>query len=272
MEFWVNQREFEKSEKSLSENEGISPDEAKNRKNEEWKILKDYQRDERLAFFAEGKSEFNELRNSIYREIREEFRGRWADYYAAEKEGGDPETLAALKAQILADQKSILGVRRDEACQELRESRDERYHGLLDEQRELRAHLRWTQEAGQDNMPLLQSLIEQDATQDISVAFREAAEATTRLAGDLSHEHATPVEEKDESSRPSEGAGIAGLGFGAFTAFDSLLTIFEGPRPAIRRGPVESGSFQSAADEARKRERARTDDEEREKHRALYGE
>jgi hypothetical protein len=270
--FQENQREFEKSEKSLQENDGISAEDTKIRKNKEWEILKTYQRDERTAFFAEGKSEFKELRNSIYQEIREEFRGRWADYYAAEKEGGDPEALEKLKAQIVADQKSILGTRRDEACQALRESRGERYRELLNDQRELRAHLRWRQEVGQDNMPLLASLAERGATQDISEAFRDAAGETTRPAGELSHERAAPTAEKEDQSGTTEGAGVVGLGFSAFGAFDSLLSIFEGPRPAPRRGPVDSGSFQSAADEALKRERVRKDDEESEKHRALYGE
>lgn len=272
MEFWVNQKEFEKSEKSLRENEGISPDDAKIRKNEEWKILKEYQRDERMAFFAEGKSEFKELRNSIYREIREEFRGRWADYYAAEKNGSDPEALAQLKAGIVADQKSILDARRDEACKELREFRDERYRGLLEQQGELREHLRWSQEAGTDNLPMLLSLTEREATQEITTAFREAAQETTRPAGELSGERTTDAHEKDDHARSGEGAGVAGLGLGAMGAFDSLLSIFEGPMPAIRRGPVNSGSFESAAQEALKRERERKDDDDREKHRALYGE
>lgn len=164
----------------------------------------------------------------------------------------------------------MLEPRRDEACQELRESRDARYRELLDNQRELRTQLRWSQEAGLDNMPLLRSLQERDSTQDISAAFREAAEVITRPAGDEGHGRSVTVTEEPKESvsgapGPTRGASAV------LTAFDSLLSIFEGARPAPRVAPVESGSFQSAAQEALKRERERHDAEEREKHRAFYG-
>lgn len=271
MEFWVNQKDFEKAEKSLRENQPIYSDDAKIRENSEWKILKEIQRNERIEFFAERKSEFKELRNSIYREVREEFRGRWADYYAAEKNGADPDELAALKAGIVADQKAVLEPRRDEACKELRASRDERYRALLDDQRELREHLRWCQEAGLDNTPLLLSLREHDATQDISAAFREAAEAATRPGGDESP--ATPVSPMREVSSTRGGDGtVVDLGLGVATAFDSLLSILEGVKPASSPSRVDTGSFEAAAREALKRDREREDAEEREKHRSFYGE
>lgn len=273
MEFWVNQKEFEKSENSLRENTPNIPEEQKNQNNAEWKILKDTQKAERIDFFAEGKLEFKELRNSIYREIREEFRGRWADYYSARRDGADPDALAALKAEIVADQKAVLEPRRDEACSELRESRDLRYRELLDDQREFRAHLRSCQEAGLDNMPLLLSLNERDTTQDISAAFREAAEATTRPAGDGPNGRISAETDQPAGDWASGGTGAAGeLGLGVFTAFDSLLSIFEGTRPAPAPRKAETGSFDSAAQEALKRDRERDDAEEREKHKALYGE
>jgi hypothetical protein len=59
--------------------------------------------------------------------------------------------LAKVKSQLIADQKAVLELRRDAACKELRESRDERYRELLDHQQETRAELRWRQEAGLDN-------------------------------------------------------------------------------------------------------------------------
>jgi hypothetical protein len=269
MQFWINQKEFEKAEKSLAENQGISPEDEKNQKNNEWKILKEIQRDERIAFFAEGKSEFSQLRLSIYGEVREQFRSRWAEYYEKEKGGANPDTLAGLKAQIVADQKAALEPIRDQAYRELRADRNERYRELLGQQAEFREHLRWCQEAGQDNTPLLLSL-----RGDISEAFRDAAEATTRPVGDRM-EARSAVNETEEGPRetPSGGAGAAGeLGLGVFTAFDSLLSIFEGTRPAPAPRKVESGSFESAAQEAAKREYEREDVEERERHRALYGE
>src|SRR3981189_2267821 len=66
--FKASEREFQNAEKSLSEN---SPEIPENGKNAECKILKEIQRTERMEFFAQGKSEFSELRNSIYRKVRE---------------------------------------------------------------------------------------------------------------------------------------------------------------------------------------------------------
>ena len=102
--------------------------------------------------------EFSELRKSIYREVREEFRERWSDYYAARCAGADPDDLAELKQTILADQQEVLGTRRDAACSALRESRDERYRQLLGDHREARAELHWRQEAGLDNAVFLSEL------------------------------------------------------------------------------------------------------------------
>jgi hypothetical protein len=121
-------------------------------------------------------------------------------------------------------------------------------------------------------MPLLLSLKERDVTQDISAAFREAAEDVTRPAGDGPNSRAGAETGEPAGDRGSGGAGAAGeLGLGVFTAFDSLLSIFEGTRPAPAPRKVESGSFESAAQEAAKRDREREDAEEREKHRAFYG-
>ena len=114
-----NEKEFTQAEKILSQHEPILADEAKNQKNAEWKILKEIQRTERTDFFAGGKSEFSELRSSIYREVREEFRDRWANFYTAKEDGADPKFLAGVKAGLIADQKAILEERRDAACAEL---------------------------------------------------------------------------------------------------------------------------------------------------------
>jgi Relaxase/Mobilisation nuclease domain len=273
MEFWVNQKEFEKSENLLCENTPIILDERINEKNQEWKILKEIQRVDRIDFFAEGKLEFSQLRNSIYREIREEFRGRWADYYEARKNGTDPDALAEIKAELVAEQKAALEARRDVACGELRASRDERYRDLLTDQRDFRAYLHQCQEAGLDSMPLLMSLRDHDSTQDVSVAFREAAEETTRPAGDSGRgDFELPTREREDSGTGGADGTIVDLGVGLTTAFDSLLSIFEGTRPAPRRRQAETGSFESAAAEVQKRTREEEEAREREKHRAFYGE
>jgi hypothetical protein len=273
MEFWVNQKEFEKAEKSLSENGAIFSAEQKNQNNAEWKILKEIQRAERKEFFAEGKLEFSQLRNSIYREIREEFRGRWADYYEARKNGTDPDAVAEIKAKLVDEQNTVLKARRDAACGELRASRDERYRDLLNDQRDFRASLHQYQEAGLDSMSLLMSLRDDAATQDVSVAFREAAEETTRPAGDSGRgDFEFPTREREDSGTGGADGTIVDLGVGLTTAFDSLLSIFEGTRPAPRPRQAETGSFESAAAEVQKRAREEEEARERDKQRAFYGE
>jgi hypothetical protein len=122
-------------------------------------------------------------------------------------------------------------------------------------------------------MPLLLSLQERDATQDISAAFREAAEETTRPADNESGAYSVAARHEDSGARGGGGdATVIDLGLGACSAFDSLLSIFEGPRPPARSQPVETDSFESAARETLKRDREREDAEERVKHRAFYGE
>jgi hypothetical protein len=175
MEFQKNQKEFERAERILSEN---SPNIPENPKNTEWKMLKEIQKTERIDFFAQGKVEFSNLRTSIYREVREEFRERWADYYKAEKNGteADREIRADVKTRLIADQKATLEPRRDAACQELRQSRDERYHEILGNQRDARAELRWHQEGGLDTAPFFNGLAERkDARTEAISSFREAA-------------------------------------------------------------------------------------------------
>jgi hypothetical protein len=182
MQFQQNEREFHRAEQLLNENQEIRVSTPENIRNSEWKILKELQRDERQEFFAQGKIEFSSLRSSIYREVREEFRERWADYYKAEKNGteADRDIRADVKARLIADQKAALEPRRDAACQELRESRDERYRDLLDRQADMRSDLRWRQDAGLDNAPFFNDLADRrDATRDTAADFRDAAQETT---------------------------------------------------------------------------------------------
>jgi hypothetical protein len=179
--------------------------------------------------------------------------------------------LAAQKASIVEDQKATLEPLRDEACKELRASRDAQYRELLDNQREFRDYLRGCQDVGLDSMPLLLSLTERDATQNIAEVFREAAEETTQPAGDPRGEFNRPADEDREGSGGADGT-IVDVGVAALTAFDSLLSIFEGTKPAPRRQAVETGSFESAAAEVQKRAREEEEAKDREKHRALYRE
>lgn len=143
------ERNFEKSEVALRNIQpDLSPDHEKGprSKAEEWKILKEYQRHEREAYFVDGKSEYKELRKEIYREVREEFREQWAELYQAKRNGEDSDALAEMKAQILDTQNTVFDERRTTAFAELRAERDTAYRELLDNQRDMRANLTFRQE------------------------------------------------------------------------------------------------------------------------------
>ncbi|MBY6240059.1 relaxase/mobilization nuclease domain-containing protein [Methylosinus sp. Sm6] len=114
----------------------------------EWEILKQQQKDERLAFFAEGKQAYKTLDRALYREVREEFRPQWASYYAAKRDGLEPSALADIRAGLIARQKEALEERRKEPVAELREQRDRDYRVLLDMQKQERAELIDRQERG----------------------------------------------------------------------------------------------------------------------------
>ncbi len=279
--FQENEKKFEQAEKSLQKNEPILLDEQKNQKNAEWKILKEIQRTERTDFFAEGKSEFSALRLSIYREVREEFRDRWSDFYAAQRGGADPGSLAALKAELVAEQKAVLEARRDEACNELRESRNERYREILADQREVRSDFRSRQEAGLDNALYLQEIGDRNAAKDMTAGFREAADqiATPRPGGER---QADAGRAKDEGSSMTSGStadadiGVrVGVGFGSI--LDSLFCDLVGPGPKPHQPePAEANLLRAAAEDALKQqqqhEREKADEEWRERHRSPYGE
>jgi Relaxase/Mobilisation nuclease domain len=282
--FHESEKEFTRGENALRDNSAIFVGEPKNRENHEWQILKEIQRTERTAFFADGKIEYSELRKSIYREVREEFRGRWREYYAAEKDGADQDLLAALKAEITADQAAILGARRDEACAELRAARDQRYRGLLDDQRETRAELRWRQETGLDNAVFLSAFADRGDRDELASAFRVAADETLTpssgrddYAGTSSE--ATAREEAGAEARgprddsdinlnivPSVGSIIDGL-------FSALINLGSGPtvvrRPA--REEFEAAAQETLKHQEREREREEADAAERQKQRSFHG-
>lgn len=146
---------------------------------EEWKILKEHQRHEREAFFADGKRAFTELRKIVYREVREEFRAEWAAYYAAKRDGQDAAELAELRANILARQRTMLDGCRTEACAALRGHRDEQYVELLADQKLLRADLAARQQEDLSSPQLLCLVGEPLADSAQPDQPRQAGEATT---------------------------------------------------------------------------------------------
>jgi hypothetical protein len=287
--FRGNQIKFEREEKSLENQNPIlirDPEMPENTNADEWRILKEIQRDERKAFFAAGKLEFNELRNSIYREIRTEFRDRWSDYYAAEKNGGEGVDLAAMKAEIVAEQRAALEERRDEACDELRKSRDGIYRELLDDQRDIRHGLHARQDAGLDNALFLDLARDGNAGRDVVTAFREAADETLMPRNDTvaceGDDRAFESPARSDNGGMRSGANIGanigeGLGFGLIGFLESIADGFMGAKSAPtprQREPEHLGPnpFEAAAmEDARKRHLEEADEEARKRQRS-YGE
>ncbi len=122
-----------------------SPEERRDR---EWQALKEHQRQEREAFFADGRPAYREVSNGAYREVRAAFRSEWKDYFAAEREGLDREGLSAMKADILVRQKASLEVERCEAAKALRAERDKEYEQIKTTHRQQRQDLHQAQDQG----------------------------------------------------------------------------------------------------------------------------
>jgi hypothetical protein len=114
----------------------------------EWEALKAHQRTEREAFFKEGKQAYRSVRNEVFREVRAEFRGQWSAYYAAARSSSNKGTLAEMKLALTKAQNRVLDERRERACQELREKRDQAYEAILAQQRFDRGELTVRQHQG----------------------------------------------------------------------------------------------------------------------------
>ena len=249
----------------------------------EWEILKKMQREERLDFFAEGKSAFREMRGAIFREVREEFRERWADYYAAQKDGADPATLRELKATLVNEQKALLEERRDQAYSGLRESREGLYQELLGGQRERRQELRGRQAIEFDSLDLMH-LFHTDIPRDHSDPERAAdydswpgavRAAQSRGAEDTGSVGFGRAERASAGMRSGAAAGSRlgdGFATGILKLFDIVADAISPPSPDSQKAPPPPDEFfgQAAAEarlgELRDRDRAHAREEEEERH------
>jgi hypothetical protein len=282
MAFHDAEREFENAEKIQRKNDAIIFDGVKNRKNSEWDILKEIQRIERAEHFNSGKSEFKELRNSVYWEVREEFRERWSQYYAAKKARTDSETLAEKKGKLVADQKAVLETKRNKACIELKVGRNQRYRELLDEQGAVRGELRWRQQLGLDNAAFLTDAGNLNAGEAITRGFREAANEVARAptGGEYrttAKTDASPLgnDRSAEHGRDGDHVGFR-LGFSIGSLFESIAShLLNGGSPPAAPPRPSKDLFRVAADDTVKREqrdREEAEAEERRKQRSAYWE
>lgn len=122
----------------------------------EWDALRGFQRQQREGFFAGGKQAYREVRNTIFREVRTEFRDEWNGFYALRREGFDPDLLGGIKEGILERQNAELEKRGDAACAELRTDRDADYKSILLDHRMQRELLRNRQAEGLHTPQLLE--------------------------------------------------------------------------------------------------------------------
>jgi Relaxase/Mobilisation nuclease domain len=114
----------------------------------EWQRIKEHQKEQRLAFFAGGKRAYREVRHSVYSEVRVGYRREWRDFFALMRAGVDAETLAVVKADLVARQSATLRANCVGAARQLRQQRDASYRELLDRHKEHRTELINRQERG----------------------------------------------------------------------------------------------------------------------------
>ncbi|HVR55685.1 MAG TPA: relaxase/mobilization nuclease domain-containing protein [Pseudolabrys sp.] len=290
MAFKQNEQEFEKSEEQLQKMADIPEFRPENRKKEEWKILFDLQRAEVKQFHADGKTKFRELRSSIYREVKEEFRERWGDYYQAKKKGteADKDILATLKENLIAEQSAALEPRRDAACKELLATREVELHQLLEQQKITRKEFGWRLDLGLDNAEFLHAAGERrgkEREQTLS-AFRDAARETagrSRLP-ETSERREAEADDVSGSTRSARDrtteivgrrAVSAAVGF-ADGLFSALINLGSAPKTPSEPHLGERDPFEVAAEEATKQiqhnEREEYDAQWRQRSKELYGE
>jgi len=275
--FQQNEKSFLHGEELLRRNSDNELNGADYIRNSEWTILKDIQRDERMQFFADGKKDFSDLRNSIYRTVHEEFRERWNDYYENRRNAADADILRELKQGLVADEKAALEPRRDAACKELRASRDTEYRNILDMQREQRQTLRWHQELGLDTSDFFERRHNaRDAdivTEDFSVTAKQVTQPRSVERTNDRHEETRTQGPASAGLRPLGGVGA----FGG-SLLGSLISHFTnmGSTPPDPRSKAErEDDFRVAAEEETKqRAKASKDLEEedsRQRSKAVHG-
>jgi hypothetical protein len=167
---------------------GYLNSEANNRalSGEEWNLLKSQHRAQREAFFENGKDAYREVRNTVFRETKEEFRGDWRNFFEACRDGASPEIVDAMKTDILERQRAAFSERKDGAMADLRETRDEAYAALLSSQRGEKAELRAAHAQGQH----LYHLMDGEGGADI-IVHRSPSLSFTRPASNDDRSDAT---------------------------------------------------------------------------------
>ena len=101
------QAEQERAEGYLGKDESTSQI-----RSHEWQIIKDQQRADREAHFAEGKSAFREWRNEMHREVREHYREAWGGLLRSLPRGPRRRGSAIVEGRNVAQQREMFELSR----------------------------------------------------------------------------------------------------------------------------------------------------------------
>jgi hypothetical protein len=216
-----------------------------NHKDYEWEVLKAAQKKERIEHFMQGKQEFKSLRNFLFNEVRTEFRDEWRDLYAAKRKGLDAKTFADRKTKLVAEQKTVLDKRRNDACATHQNKRDHTYRILRIRQKDEIEALKERQSHGLTTFAPYEKLARQDevgpkhreaklgislkseTAREFGRAKEEVAKRDRRVATRTSTTRSTssptlsgPRNAARENAR--SGKGMDSLGLGVLGALSSL--------------------------------------------------
>jgi hypothetical protein len=199
------ERKFDRDEKAERERaEGYlgRDDRDKVIQAHEWQLLKAHQRAEREAHFAEGKTAFKEVRDQIYRTVREEFRFEWSELYAAKRAGTISGEEFELKRSALAEwQRDKIEFWKEEAFAELKAERAEVYKELLSEQKLERHELHRAQDSGQTSYDLLDLVGDER-----KIASDQRQSEAANQNEDASEKAEEPVEREDATESGFDAA------------------------------------------------------------------
>jgi hypothetical protein len=284
---WMELKPYEQqfqAEAELTKGDANNPND---KRNGEWKALKILQRAERLEFVASWRAESKELRNEIYREMRSEFRDRWAAYFWSKRHGLDAEDLAARKDRLISDQKAFIEGKSG-LLKELKTDRQGVYRELLDNQKEARGELKFLQQRQLDTSNFFKEQFDQYREDRLHTAFREAAAEVgigpARSAVPRDRKREERVIEEPTAANSPDGAGPrsrsrdrlgAGLASFAGTLLADLANLGSAKPEPISKQDRED-AFREAAENALKQQQHRSreteDDVWRDRQRTLYRE
>ena len=230
----------------------------------EWDILKQLQRDERDAFRAESQKLEREARLQAYRDVRDEFKPHWREFFELQDKTAieDKEAVAKFRNELQKSQSEALDLAQEEAIKTLRDERGDAYQEMLKRHREEKADLASDQQndisrydllaqaypnrAAEGREAEIQPELSGPSPNDLADAFlrdtgpltpepsRGENEPEPREAGLFEREEGEPNTPPGAERGPRKDAveGLAWGGLGALSALADSLTGVTKPSPA----------------------------------------